>query len=52
VFRPFVKTGCNMRRSKPMPAPGNTQHTVKAIHYDTWMNYICYNRRATFVISK
>jgi len=52
VFRPFVKTGCNMRRSQPMPAPGNTQHTVKAIHYDTWMNYICYNRRATFVISK
>lgn len=52
VFRPFVKKGCNMRRSKPMAAPGNTQHTVKTIHVDTWMNYICYNRRMTFVGSK
>ena len=52
VFRPFVKRGCNMRRSKPMPAPGHTQHTVKTVHIDNWMNYICYNRRMNFVLSK
>ncbi|MEO1615056.1 MAG: hypothetical protein AAFV88_04350 [Planctomycetota bacterium] len=52
VFRPFVKRGCNNRRSKPMPAPGHTQHTVRTVHYDTWMNYICYNRRLLFVGSK
>lgn len=52
VFRPFVKRGCNMRRSKPMPAPGNTQHNVKTVHYDTWMNYICYNLRMLWVGSK
>jgi len=52
VFRPFVKRGANNRRSKPMPAPGHTQHTVRTVHYDTWMNYICYNRRALFVGSK
>lgn len=52
VMRPFVKTGCNMRRSKPMPAPGHTQHTVRTVHIDNWMNYICYNRRLTFVGSK
>jgi len=52
TFRPFVKRGCNMRRSAPMPAPGHTQHTVRTVHVDNWMNYICYNRRMCFVISK
>lgn len=51
-FRPFVHKGRNNRRSKPMMSPGHTQHTMRTVHYDTWMNYICYNRRALFVGSK
>lgn len=50
VFRPFVKKGCNMRRNPPKQAP--RQHTVREVHIDNWMNYICYNRRACFVGSK
>lgn len=47
VMRPFVKSGCNMRRNPPKPAA--RQHTVREVHIDHWMNYICYNRRRTFV---
>lgn len=52
VLRPFNKKGCNMRRTKPMPAPGHTQHTVRTVHVDHWMNYICYDRRKCWVGSK
>lgn len=50
VMRPFVKSGANMRRNPPKPAA--RQHTVREVHIDNWMNYICVNRRATFVGSK
>jgi hypothetical protein len=46
-FRPYVKSGANMRRNKPKEAA--RQHTVREVHIDNWMNYICYDRRATFV---
>lgn len=46
-FRPFVKKGCNMRRNKPKEAA--RQHTVREVHIDNWMNYICFNRRLCFV---
>ena len=46
VFRPYVKTGCNMRRNKPKEAA--RQHTVREVHIDNWMNYTCVNRRACF----
>jgi len=49
AFRPFVKRGANMRQIKKK-AP--LQRTVRQIHYDTWMNYACYNRRACWVGSK
>lgn len=49
VIRPFVKKGANMRQIKK-DAP--LQRTVKQVHYDTWMNWICYNRRALWVGSK
>lgn len=52
TMRPFVKRGCNMRRSKPMPAPGHTQHTVRTVHIDNWMNYICYDLRKNWVLSR
>ena len=50
TFRPFVKKGCNMRRNPAHRAA--RQHTVREVHYDNWMNYICYNRRLCFVGSK
>lgn len=50
AFRPFVKKGCNMRRSKPHRSA--RQHTVREVHIDNWMNYICMNRRCTWVGSK
>lgn len=45
-FRPYVKRGANMRQIKKK-AP--LQRTVRQIHYDTWMNYACYNRRLCWV---
>lgn len=50
VFRPFVKTGENMVRGKPKQAP--QQHRVRNVFIDNSMNYICYDRRRTFVGSK
>ena len=46
-FRPFVKKGCDRRRTKPTPAP--KQHTVRNVFVDTWMGYMCINRRTQFV---
>jgi hypothetical protein len=47
VFRPFVKKGKNMRKTGPVQAP--RQHTVRTVHYDTWMNYVCFNLRKCWV---
>lgn len=47
VFRPFVRKGANMRRMGPMQMP--RQHDGKTVHYDTWMNYCCYNLRKCWV---
>jgi hypothetical protein len=47
VFRPFVRKGANMRRMGPMQMP--KQHDGKTVHYDTWMNYCCYNLRKCWV---
>lgn len=46
-FRPFSKRGCDRRRSAPIPAP--KQHTVRNVFIDSWMNYMCINRRSCFV---
>ena len=46
-FRPFVKTSCNMRRNPPKQAA--RQHSVREVHYDNAMNYLCTNRRECFV---
>lgn len=49
VFRPFVRRGINMRKTvKSAPA----QRNVRSVHYDTAMNYCCYDRRKQWVISK
>jgi hypothetical protein len=50
VFRPYVKSNANMRRNPPKPAA--RQHTVREVHIDNWMNYICVNRRMCWVGSK
>jgi hypothetical protein len=47
VFRPFVRKGANMRRMGPIQMP--KQHDGKTVHYDTWMNYCCYNLRKCWV---
>lgn len=47
TFRPFVKKGVNMRKMGPVTSP--TQHDTKTIHYDTFMNYCCYDLRKNFV---
>lgn len=49
-FRPFVKRGWNMLRHPPIR--GARQHTVREVHIDNAMNYICYDRRALWVGSK
>jgi hypothetical protein len=46
-MRPFVKKGCNMRRSGPLTAPA--QHTVRNNFIDTWMGYMCINRRDQWI---
>jgi hypothetical protein len=50
VLRPYVKKGANMRRSGPLQSP--KQHTVREVHYDNWMNWVCVNRRRLWVGSK
>jgi hypothetical protein len=50
VFRPVVQKGKNMRRTGPLQAP--RQHDVKTVHYDTFMNYCCYNLRRCWVGSE
>jgi len=45
-FRPYVKSSANMRRNPPKQAA--RQHTVREVHIDNWMQYICYNRRLNF----
>ena len=49
-FRPYVKSGCYMRRTGPFRKDG--QHTVRNVFLDTWMNYCSYNRRNLWVGSK
>jgi hypothetical protein len=42
VLRPFFSKGRRMRRTlKDMPV----QHTGKTVHYDDFMNWVCYDRR-------
>lgn len=47
VFRPYVKKGANMR--KTVVTPGRPQHLVTTVHYDTMMNYVCFDLRQCFV---
>lgn len=49
VLRPFILRGRNMRQTKK-PAP--FQRNVRQVHYDTWYNYACYNRRELWVGSQ
>lgn len=46
-LRPYVKKGCDMRRSPLTVAP--KQHTVRTVFIDTWRNYVCVNRRTQWV---
>jgi hypothetical protein len=48
VFRCVFRSGWWMKRSAPIIAAN--QHNVRHIHFDTWMQYQCKNRRTNFVI--
>lgn len=47
VFRPFAKSGMQMKRHKPKQAAH--QHDVREVHIDNVGNYECTNRRALWV---
>lgn len=50
VFRPYSRRGGNMRRSAPKVA--SKQHTVREVHIDNWINFICFNRRRCWAGSR
>jgi len=49
-FRMLFKTGAFMRQSKPIIAPN--QHTVRHVHWDSWTQFQCLNRRSNFVLTQ
>jgi hypothetical protein len=49
-FRLVFKTGSFMKRSKPIIAPN--QHSVRHIHWDSWTQFQCFNRRSNFVFTQ
>lgn len=49
-FRLVFKEGAYMRRSKPLVAP--EQHTVRHVHWDSWTQFQCFNRRSNFVLTQ
>lgn len=50
AFRMVFKQGAFMRRSKPLVAPN--QHTVRHIHWDSWCQFQCFDRRGNFVLTQ
>lgn len=50
AFRLVFKTGAFMRRTPPIIAP--LQHTVRHIHWDSWTQFQCLNRRSNFVLTQ
>lgn len=49
-FQMVYLQGKFMRRSKPIIA--SNQHTVRHVHWDTWMQFRCYDRRRNFVLTQ
>lgn len=49
-FKPVFLSGEHMREEGPRPIAG--QHTGYAVDIDNSMQYICYNRRTSFVLAK
>jgi len=49
-FRMVFKRGRYMVRMKPLVAPN--QHSVRHVHYDSWMQYQCFDRRRNFVVTQ
>ena len=50
AFRMVFKTGKFMQRSKPLIAPN--QHSVRHIHWDSWCQFQCFDRRGNFVVTQ
>ena len=49
-FRMVYKSGRFMQRMDPLVAPN--QHSVRHVHYDSWMQYQCFDRRRNFVVTQ
>lgn len=47
VIKLYRKKGADMRRTGPIPVPG--QHDTRAVHRDSWLQMCCTDRRRTFV---
>lgn len=50
AFQMVYMRGKFMRRTQPIIAPD--QHSVRHVHWDTWMQYRCFNRRTSFVVTQ
>lgn len=50
AFRMVFKTGRYMKRTKPIIAPN--QHSVRHVHWDSWCQYQCFDRRSNFVLDQ
>jgi hypothetical protein len=50
AFKMVVKSGAYMVRSAPIVAA--QQHSVRHIHWDTWCQYKCVDRRGNFVLTQ
>jgi hypothetical protein len=49
-FRMVFKTGKFMQRSKPLVAPN--QHSVRHVHWDSWCQFQCFDRRRNFLLTQ
>ena len=50
AFGCIFKEGCYMKKSKPIRAP--EQHTVRHVHWDSWTQFKCVDRRSNFVLTQ
>ena len=50
AFRMVFKTGKFMQRTQPIIAPN--QHSVRHIHWDSWCQFQCFDRRGNFVLNQ
>lgn len=50
AFKVVFKKGAVMRRTRPLVAPN--QHDTRHVHWDSWMQFKCLDRRSSFVVTQ